>query len=72
MVIGGGIAAAADLFLGAIRAELRRRVFTTSLDAVQIVAAELGTWAGGIGAAVHGAEMARGTVSAAGAPAAAR
>jgi len=72
VVIGGGIAAAADLFLGAIRAELRRRVFTTSLDAVQIVPAELGTWAGGIGAAVHGAEMARRTASAAGAPAAAR
>jgi glucokinase len=72
VVIGGGIAAAADLFLGTIRAELRRRVFTTSLDAVQIVTAELGTWAGGIGAAVHGAEMARRTASAAGAPAAAR
>jgi glucokinase len=58
VVIGGGIAPAADLFLGTIRAELRRRVFTTSLDAVEIVTAELGTWAGAIGAAVHGAEMA--------------
>jgi hypothetical protein len=33
-------------------------VRTTSLDAVAIVAAELGTWAGSIGAAVHGAEQA--------------
>jgi glucokinase len=56
VVIGGGIAASLDLFLGPIRDELRRRVRTTSLDAVEIVAAELGTWAGAIGAAVHGAE----------------
>jgi hypothetical protein len=33
-------------------------VRTTSLDQVEIVAAELGTWAGAIGAAVHGAEEA--------------
>ena len=64
VVIGGGIAASADLFLGQIEAELRRRVFTTSLDAVEIVTAELGTWAGAIGAAVHGAEMAERTASA--------
>lgn len=56
VVIGGGVAAAADLLLEPIRAELRRRVTTTSLDEVEIVTAELGTWAGGIGAAVHGAE----------------
>ena len=31
---------------------------TTSLDEVEIVTAELGTWAGAIGAAVHGAEAA--------------
>ena len=29
-----------------------------SLEAVQLVVAELGTWAGSIGAAVHGAEQA--------------
>ena len=40
------------------RAELRRRVFTTSLDEVEVVTAELGTWAGAIGAAIHGAEAA--------------
>lgn len=59
VVIGGGIAAAADLLLGPIRAELARRVRTTALDRVEIVTADLGTWAGAIGAAIHGAEMAR-------------
>jgi glucokinase len=58
VVIGGGIAAAGDLLLGPIRDELRRRVTMTSLDRVAIVTAELGTWAGAIGAAVHGAEAA--------------
>ena len=56
VVIGGGIAAAADLLLGSIRVELRQRVHTTSLDAVELVTAELGIWAGAIGAAIHGAE----------------
>ena len=37
VVIGGGIAAAGDLLLGPIRAELQRRVFITSLDNVTIV-----------------------------------
>jgi glucokinase len=58
VVLGGGIAAAGELLFAPIRAELRRRVRTTSLDAVELVAAELGTWAGAIGAAVHGAERA--------------
>ena len=57
VIIGGGIAAAGDLLLGLIRAELRRRVRTTSLEEVELVTAELGTWAGAIGAAVHGAEV---------------
>ena len=56
VVIGGGIAAAGDFILEPIRAEIRRRVHTTSLDDVEIVMAELGVWAGAIGAAVHGAE----------------
>jgi glucokinase len=56
VVIGGGVAAAADLLLEPIRAELHRRVHVTSLDQVEIVTAELGTWAGAMGAAVHGAE----------------
>jgi glucokinase len=58
VVIGGGISAAADLLFEPIRAELRRRVRTTALDEVELVVAELGTWAGSIGAAIHGAEMA--------------
>ena len=56
VVLGGGISAATDLLMAPIRAELRRRVHTTSLDEVEIVPAELGTWAGAIGAAIHGAE----------------
>lgn len=58
VVLGGGNAVAADLLLPAIREELRRRVHTTSLAEVEIVVAELGTWAGAIGAAIHGAEAA--------------
>ena len=58
VVIGGGIAAAGDLLLDEARAEIRRRVLTTSVDMVEIVTAELGTWAGSIGAAIHGAEQA--------------
>lgn len=61
VVIGGGLAVAADLMLDAIHAELRRRVHTTSLDDVEVVTAELGTWAGAIGAAVHGADEMEGT-----------
>lgn len=56
VVLGGGISAAADLLMGPIRDELRARVHTTSLAEVEIVPAELGTWAGAIGAAIHGAE----------------
>ena len=56
VVIGGGIAAAGDLLLGPISVELARRVHMTSLTSVKVVTAELGTWAGAIGAAIHGAE----------------
>jgi glucokinase len=56
VVIGGGVAAAGELLLGPIRDVLRQRVLMTSLDEVEVVTAELGTWAGAIGAAVHGAE----------------
>ena len=58
VVIGGGVAAAGDMLLDSIRAEIARRVTTTSLAEVRIELAELGTWAGAIGAAVHGAEAA--------------
>ena len=69
VVIGGGVAAAGDLLLDPIRAELRRRVHITSLDEVTVVVAELGTWAGAIGAAVHGAERAAEVASATAPPA---
>lgn len=58
VVIGGGVAAAGELLLGPIRDELRLRVRMTALREVEVVTAELGTWAGAIGAAVHGAETA--------------
>ena len=58
VVIGGGIAAASDLLFPTIREEVARRVRTTSPDEVALAVAELGTWAGAIGAAVHGAEQA--------------
>ncbi len=58
IVLGGGVAAAGELLLGPIRAEIARRVKTTSIDEVLLVTAELGTLAGAIGAAVHGAERA--------------
>lgn len=58
VVIGGGVAAAGDLLLDPVRAEVHRRVHVTDVDRVEIVTAELGTWAGAIGAAVHGAERA--------------
>ena len=64
VVVGGGIAAPGDLLLDEARAEIRRRVLTTSVDEVEIVTAELGTWAGAIGAAVHGAEAADSTAAA--------
>jgi glucokinase len=58
IVLGGGVAAAGDLLFDPIRAEIARRVTTTSVEQVTLVPAELGTWAGSIGAAVHGAERA--------------
>ena len=56
IVIGGGVAAAGELLFAPIRAEIARRVTITSIDEVTLVPAELGTLAGAIGAAVHGAE----------------
>lgn len=58
VVLGGGVSGAGELLLAPIREEVRRRVHVTDLDAVEIVTAELGTWAGAIGAGVHGAEAA--------------
>lgn len=55
VVLGGGVAAAGELLLGPIWDEVSQRVHVTNLGQVEIVTAELGTWAGAIGAAVHGA-----------------
>jgi glucokinase len=55
VVLGGGVSGAGDLLIEPIRTEVRRRVHVTDLDRVEIVTAELGTWAGAIGAGVHGA-----------------
>ncbi|MGZ8564017.1 MAG: ROK family protein [Candidatus Limnocylindria bacterium] len=55
VVLGGGVSGAGHLLLEPIRDEVWRRVRVTDLDAVEIVAAELGTWAGAIGAGVHAA-----------------
>lgn len=58
IVLGGGVAAAGDLLFDPVRAEIARRVTTTSIDEVELVRGELGIWAGAYGAAVHGAERA--------------
>lgn len=58
VVIGGGVSAAGDLLLAEARAEIRRRYVRASMAEVEIVTAQLGTWAGAIGAAIHGAEEA--------------
>ena len=58
VVLGGGVAGAGDLLIQPIRAEVRRRVHVTDVDAVEIVTAELGTWAGAIGAGVNAASVA--------------
>ena len=58
VVLGGGVAAAGEVLFASLRAEIARRVRTTSIEDVALVRAELGTWAGAIGAAVHGAEQA--------------
>lgn len=56
VVLGGGVAGAGELLLDPIRAEVRRRVHVTSLEDLEIVPAEMGVWAGAVGAAIHGAE----------------
>jgi hypothetical protein len=50
------VSAAFDLLIDHIWREIRRRVHVTSLESVEIVPAQLGTWAGAIGAAIWGAE----------------
>ncbi len=58
VVLGGGVAGAGELLLAPIRNEISRRVHVTAWQHVDVVLAQLGTTAGAIGAAVHGAERA--------------
>jgi len=58
VILGGGWASAGELIIEPIKAEMRRRVITTPVERVDVVLAQLGMWAGAIGAAVHGAEVA--------------
>jgi glucokinase len=51
IILGGGISAAADLFLSTTLAELQIRVLPSSWENCQIVIAELGNRAGMVGAA---------------------
>lgn len=56
IVVGGGVAAAGDLLFDPLRDELKRRVHVSDVDRVEVVGAQLGVWAGAIGAALFGAE----------------
>ncbi len=51
IVIGGGAAAGWDLFIGAMRAEIRKRAFREPAERARILRASLGSDAGIIGAA---------------------
>lgn len=52
IVVGGGIATAGDLLLGPLRVALRDRVTLVPFDQVDVVPAELGSYAGAVGAAL--------------------
>lgn len=52
VVIGGGVAEAGDSLLDPLRAAVRARLTLVPPEAVQIVAAELGPFAGAVGAAL--------------------
>ncbi len=58
VILGGGWSSAGDLLIEPIKAEMERRVLIGADERTDVVLAELGTWAGAIGAAVHGAEQA--------------
>jgi glucokinase len=58
VVVGGGVGEAGDLIIEPARRELARRVTMMPLDNIEVVAAELGTHAGAVGAALWGARAA--------------
>ncbi len=51
VVVGGGVAAAAELFFAPLREEIRKRAFKAYQSSLEIKPAELGNWAGVVGAA---------------------
>ncbi len=51
IVIGGGISGSFEFFLPAVKAEIEKRVQPLSRDGLQILPAELGNFAGIVGAA---------------------
>ena len=57
IVIGGGIASAGDLILDPIREAVRAHVTLAPFDDIEIVQAELGSFAGAIGAALAGRDQ---------------
>jgi glucokinase len=59
VIVGGGVAEAGDLLLDPLGEELKRRAGAVGpLDRIRVVRAELGPLAGGVGAALHGADRA--------------
>jgi len=56
VVIGGGVAAAGDLVMTPLRAELERRTRVVSMRATRLRLAELGDGAGAVGAALAAAD----------------
>lgn len=59
IVVGGGVAEAHELLLDPLRAELQRRAGNVApLERIGVVQAQLGPFAGAIGAALHGADAA--------------
>jgi glucokinase len=59
VVLGGGVAEAGELLLAPLRDEVAKRAgAVTPIDRVKIVRAELGPFAGAIGAALHAADRA--------------
>jgi len=57
IVIGGGIVASGEQALGPIREAMRSHVTLAPADQVDVVPAELGNWAGAIGAALAGRDQ---------------
>jgi glucokinase len=59
IVVGGGVAAAEELVLAPLRDELERRAGSVApLHLIEVVPAALGPFAGAIGAALHGGDIA--------------